>query len=387
MNLKSIWRLSIAGASVVTGLNSLWQDESKGRVLVRRYVRRNAYPGRARWQWFLLLIVQLVLWYAAVSWVLIARVMLARRKVSDLPDLVHLALGFGVNPAEYYLMHLYRWRKDAWLDFVFPQEESCWHSVLSTQGARQSVDILRDKHRFAETLGGSGLSVIETRQFLVRSSCVSVSEVLGESDSVFLKPNHGFALRGCMELTRSKSGVTLRTLLSDSQPGLSTIKDIESKVQSCVDQSDYLVQKVLCNHEKVTLLFGADELVTMRVVSIISEDKLTFVYPLMEVPDTSGGWEAWKIDPSSWMVFESGHHEGNDFPCSTEAKSLLEKAHRIFPDVLTIAWDVAITQNGPCIIEGNCGWGLSPVQTVLEIPALQTPLLDAYLAVVEANLR
>ena len=34
------------------------------------------------------------------------------------------------------------------------------------------------------------------------------------------------------------------------------------------------------------------------------------------------------------------------------------RGHGCFPDMFAIAWDVAITDNGPIFLEGNTGFGL-----------------------------
>lgn len=44
-------------------------------------------------------------------------------------------------------------------------------------------------------------------------------------------------------------------------------------------------------------------------------------------------------------------------PFWNESIKLVKKLHEIFPEFSSIGWDVAITENGPMIIEGNYGWG------------------------------
>ena len=38
-----------------------------------------------------------------------------------------------------------------------------------------------------------------------------------------------------------------------------------------------------------------------------------------------------------------------------ETIDLAVRAHRIFPDYVLIGWDIAIVEDGPCVIEGNRG--------------------------------
>jgi len=63
--------------------------------------------------------------------------------------------------------------------------------------------------------------------------------------------------------------------------------------------------------------------------------------------------------PISNTVFEDCQ-----LPYWNEVKDLVEKAHKQFYYVQSIGWDVAITPNGPILIEGNDNWGSIPSQIV-----------------------
>ena len=38
-----------------------------------------------------------------------------------------------------------------------------------------------------------------------------------------------------------------------------------------------------------------------------------------------------------------------------ETMDLAIQAHRCFPDYVVIGWDIAVLEDGPCVIEGNRG--------------------------------
>ncbi len=61
--------------------------------------------------------------------------------------------------------------------------------------------------------------------------------------------------------------------------------------------------------------------------------------------------------PDTGVVFK-------DFqvPFFDETRELVMRAHRCLNRIQTIGWDVAITQNGPVIIEGNDNWEISLMQ-------------------------
>ena len=41
---------------------------------------------------------------------------------------------------------------------------------------------------------------------------------------------------------------------------------------------------------------------------------------------------------------------------------MIEQAHRQFPGIATIGWDVTMTDDGPLIVEANDGWEISGPQ-------------------------
>jgi len=64
-----------------------------------------------------------------------------------------------------------------------------------------------------------------------------------------------------------------------------------------------------------------------------------------------------KIHPDTGIVFKD-----YEIPYFAEAKDLVIRYHMHFKNVHSIGWDVAITPDGPCIIEGNDNWEISVVQ-------------------------
>jgi hypothetical protein len=52
-------------------------------------------------------------------------------------------------------------------------------------------------------------------------------------------------------------------------------------------------------------------------------------------------------------------------------------AHAIFPDILSVGWDVAILDDGPTIVEGNIAWCPELMQQVHQRMLLRTPYGEA----------
>lgn len=63
------------------------------------------------------------------------------------------------------------------------------------------------------------------------------------------------------------------------------------------------------------------------------------------------------IHPDSGVIFKD-----YEIPFFAEAKDLVQRYHMRLKNVHSIGWDIAITPEGPCIIEGNDNWEISVVQ-------------------------
>ena len=63
------------------------------------------------------------------------------------------------------------------------------------------------------------------------------------------------------------------------------------------------------------------------------------------------------MHPDTGIVFD-----GYELPYIGEAIDLAKAFHSHFKNIHSIGWDIAITENGPCFIEGNDNWEISLVQ-------------------------
>ena len=154
----------------------------------------------------------------------------------------------------------------------------------------------------------------------------------------------------------------------------STIEEIINTISSL--NQTILVQPRLKNHSKLDQLY-CHSLNTLRVVSVWLNGKCYILGALLRIGASGSIVDNWayggvavgvnddgslkkygffkpgfgtKTDrhPDSGMVFESFV-----VPFYREAIELVERAQRVFSCVPTIGWDIAITEEGPLIIEGN----------------------------------
>jgi hypothetical protein len=70
--------------------------------------------------------------------------------------------------------------------------------------------------------------------------------------------------------------------------------------------------------------------------------------------------------------------KGRRLPLWAETVDLVCRAHAAFSDRITVGWDVAITDRGPVIIEGNVQSGCDMIQRTHELPAGIGRLAECY---------
>lgn len=60
-----------------------------------------------------------------------------------------------------------------------------------------------------------------------------------------------------------------------------------------------------------------------------------------------------------------------------EVRELALAAHRLFPDILTVGWDIGLADGGPVVLEGNILWCAELMQCATRVPLLATPYGEA----------
>ncbi|MDY0871913.1 sugar-transfer associated ATP-grasp domain-containing protein [Dongia rigui] len=168
--------------------------------------------------------------------------------------------------------------------------------------------------------------------------------------------------------------------------------------QSVIDQSaetNMLVQKTLTNHAALADI-NCGTLATIRIVTCRNESGAYEVTnAAFRMPRVSGsavdnfhaGGIASAVDITSgrlgaatdlglsphsgWFAthpITGAAIEGRILPRWAEARALVERAHPSFSDFAVIGWDVAILEDGPCIIEANGAPDLDIIQRTARAP-------------------
>lgn len=176
-------------------------------------------------------------------------------------------------------------------------------------------------------------------------------------EAIFAKPNHGSCGNGVEKLYVKD--------FADPAAMLAYIR--EKKL--------YVLEHVLPQHPDMARLHPAS-VNTMRIVTDLIGDEISIAYIMVKIGrgggccDNSGqGGVICRVDEATgkirsvatddyFNVFETHpdtgiRFEGYQLPMVPEAIALAKEAARVLPGMRHVGWDVAITPDGPALIEGN----------------------------------
>ena len=165
---------------------------------------------------------------------------------------------------------------------------------------------------------------------------------------------------------------------------ISNIQELESLLPSL--RGKYIIQKAVKQCDRMNEL-NPDAINTLRIVTVQGENEPVVLTSLLRVgTKKTGNVDNWAAGGLAIGINSKGylkkyglykpchglkaekHPDTNiqfsDFlvPQFEEAKQLCIKAHKVFNSIHSIGWDVAVTENGPCLIEGNDNWEISMMQ-------------------------
>lgn len=366
-------------------------------IQLRRRMLRLAHPQRPRWQWAAALPLLFLAWHGCGAWWACWRGLRTAAKFGrklNLPrmrvwrDLPLLAFWFGATPAGYFQYRLYERPRREWPDFIFPQEASVWLNHPARPAGTAGRAALADKAGFAAALAARGLSAVPTLRRVERGATVPETELFA-GRSLFLKPNSAHAMRGCLELRHNATtdGYLLLGLDLAGQPCEHAGRPaITASLTELFSREAYLLQPVLANHPDLRATLAVERLVTLRVVTVRTADAAALLYAVLEVPEhDTGTWQFANVDVAAGMIEPSRNPWstlasrpdllapalGTGVPAWPRCRELALAAHQLSPDVPMVGWDLAVTPDGPVLIEGNPGWNVLPPQAVSGVPLLR----------------
>lgn len=295
--------------------------------------------------------------------------------VRQFVEQIRVYFGAGVLPPWYYIFRLHSGGEDA-PAYLQRSETKAGIYPLLRRGVWTE---LNDKKIFADFCGENGIECVPYLLYLDGSECPSS---LPDCD-LFVKPASGRGGRGAERWDRGSAG---HYVGADGQVGAEKLlQHLQDRAERCA----ILVQRRVEPHSELAeLTSGA--LPTIRVTTCLNERREPEVVSgvfrmavggnrtvdnlhaggiaanvglddgVLSIASNLGmdaklGWLERHPDTNAPIV-------GRTLPLWDETKALAIRAHRSFADRVLVGWDIAITDEGPVIVEGNSSPDLDILQ-------------------------
>jgi hypothetical protein len=299
-------------------------------------------------------------------------------------DTLYLALFKNGMPKDYYRYQLYLQENQAQnADLIFGREAQ---SLFPALNHSYGLDLVDDKVQFYERCVQNGLPIPALYGVVSRET---FQFELPQADFI-LKPSRGSKGAG-IELWFYQGDGRYTSDLGLELEGGTLVKHIKAKIKNNRDQ--IILQQHLTNHHSLSQ-FSRGALVTVRVVTVrrstedvihllsvlnlpVGEKMLRPRVILCPVNEKTGGLGA----ATSYGILKNGFTRHPDtgkpivgfvVPYWEEIVRLATQAHAYFPEYASLGWDIAITDDGPVIIETNQIWDVETVQKPHRMPLGRT---------------
>jgi hypothetical protein len=304
-------------------------------------------------------------------------------------------LGAGVRPGDYYRYAMHRVSPSLRGFAVSDLEQVAVQRFLHPEAIRQPID---HKARLSRLAAAAGLPVPRpVADVTSHSRPEEVAAALPERDLFVKFANLGWGIGALAFRWREGTWIDAEGHRFDR----------EGLARSLIERSaegPLVVQERLANGGEIRDLtpggLSTFRIVTLRPSPGASPDLLGAVLRIPARPESitdnfAGGGLAAPVEDSVGTLgractksrfldrLESHPLNGrriagtriSEFPA---AARLALAAHRLFPGVISVGWDIAITGDGPSLIEGNIAWCAEFMQQATGVPLLATAFGETY---------
>ena len=331
-------------------------------------------------------------------------------------DLVNMVLIHGGKPGVYYMMELYRGdaMRDAGAIIMRNEIKNGLMKALNRidPEARDRARSLGDKREVAKWCAEAGIPHPQPIVIFRRGEALWLGSSLTDLDrDLFVKRRRSRGAKGVSSYRRT--GV-FKYVDDDRRP--TNLAQIIVALMRRGQREKLMVVPLLRNHPAIADLAG-ETLITLRLITCLDEELrpvLTHAY-LRSMAKLEPDWDIGRTEEFAAPIdLETGalgritgdkphclsewfdRHPvtgamvaGRIVPFFPEVAELAIKAHALVPERIMIGWDMAVTEEGPFLLEGNSFYDTLYPQRIYRMPFGHTrlgALLDFHMSRLEARL-
>ena len=250
--------------------------------------------------------------------------------------------------------------------------QSLRHCLYSLSNSEQS-QLLNDKIKFANHCKVNKLN--SPAVILENNTTENVEELWSRQQDFIVKPIRGHQSRGfSLYEYLSNADSYLCYSRTESPVMIQSVNDLNHQFSKLKEPS--IIQERIANHGQLER-YSNGSLIVIRILSILNPDNEVEAFrPLIMIPradmitaDIEKGASTYSIDLKTGHIGTSlinllEFETSAELPMWSELVELVKVAHQTLKEIPLIGWDIAITEDGPTIIEGNT----SPSLDIHQLP-------------------
>ncbi len=266
-------------------------------------------------------------------------------------DMIYCGVKYGAACRDYYLCEFYLLNREQRATYVTRAVNNKITSLMNDRAYYHFLDNKDEFYSYFPDLIGRSWMSIENCSF------EEFKKFMENRDEIVAKPSNGTCGAGVEILKKSD-------FMSD-----------KLMFRYLTFKNSVIIEDVIRQHEDLETLYPGS-INTLRIVTIFSGGKANIVYAFIRIGNSerpvdninAGGMCA-PIDIGTGVVTHDGYDKnrvtyithpktgrrikGFRIPMWREALRLCETAAERIPQMGYIGWDVAVTPNGPVLVEGN----------------------------------
>jgi len=269
-------------------------------------------------------------------------------------QMVRISLKFGASFNDFWIYKFYK-MKDEEIDGYVTTGRL--YEFYTSMNDKKYIDIFRNKRRFNEVFHQY---IGREYQYIVGADEQKLIDWLSRRSNIIAKPNYGTTGKGI-----EKIDVTKWEKKADL-------------IKYLLDKNLYLIEDCVQQHESMNQI-NPSSVNTIRIVTVQNHGKVDIISAIIRigvnnhVDNFAAGGIAAPIDIETGIVYKPATNKIRSteyvrhpitnkqilnfkIPYWKEIINMINEVAWLVPEVKTVGWDVAITESGPIIIEGNDNW-------------------------------
>ena len=273
-------------------------------------------------------------------------------------DMIHCALVYGSGYMDYFEFEFYLLNKSERATYITSNVNN---NIIKKYNDPKYNYIFDDKAVFNDTF----------KSFLKRDY-INLEHLMYDDFVKFVKNKKKIVVKPLNEC----GGKGVEVISIDKK------SDLEKIFNSLIRNKQYLVEDYINQCKKMSLLYGKS-VNTLRILTFYKNKKVYILKSILKIGNggavdnfSSGGMYTF-VDENGKVYVPAIDEEGNVFevhpiskkkivgfeiPKYDEVMDFVKELGMVVPKVRYVGWDIAITSNGPVVVEGNNFSGIFQVK-------------------------